>query len=477
MRLRALSGLDASFLYLESPQMPMHVGSLMLLTAPKKRGYDFHTAVLNLVAERLPKAKALKRKLIEAPLDLAHPMWGEASDLDLSEHIRRERLPGPGTEAQLLRRVGDLHAELLPRDRPLWRLVVIEGLASGEIALYSKIHHALLDGQGGIALATALLDLEAKIPKAPSQRAPKPDLKAPTASQNKGPAAPGRTGTAMRATAGQFAKLIRALPATFKMARKGLSEAGSLLGKLRDSVLLAPRTPYNVNIEGGRAFAIASVEIGRVKRVAKAYGVSLNDVVLAMVAHAVREHLRKAKALPEEPTVVAMPISLRSSGDAESNNQVSMAQCSLPTHLANPVERLRAIHVATSAIKSRVAAFKDLIPTDYPGLAAPIWAAGLSRLWARGRISERLPPLANVVVSNVPGPPVQLFLAGAQLQHYYPVSIVTHGLALNFTLQSYCGFLDFGVISAKDVVPRPDTLARALVKALDALEASIPTHE
>jgi WS/DGAT/MGAT family acyltransferase len=449
--------------------MPMHVGSLMLLNKPKKRGYDFHTSVLDLVAERLPKARALKRKLIEAPLELAHPMWGEAAEIDLSEHIRRESLPAPGSEAQLLRRVGELHSQLLPRDRPLWRLTVIEGLASGQIALYSKIHHALLDGQGGIALATALLDIEAKIPKAAEAHVPsEPD---------EVPGTRARAGTAMRATASQFAKLIRALPATFSLARKGLSEAGSLLGKLRDTVLLAPRTPYNVNIGGERAFAIASVDLGRVKRIAKAHGVSLNDVVLAMVAHAVREHLKRAKALPDEAMVVAMPISLRGSGDGEANNQVSMAQCALPTHLVDPVERLRAIHLATMAIKNRVAAFKDLIPTDFPGLAAPIWAAGLSRLWARAHISERLPPLANVVVSNVPGPPVRLFLAGAELQNYYPVSIVTHGLALNFTLQSYCGSLDFGVIAAKDVVPRPDTLARALVKALDVLEARTPKHE
>ena len=473
MRLSPLSGLDAGFLYLESPQMPMHVGSLMLLSKPEKRGYDFHAAVLNLVAERLPKARALKRSLVEAPLDLAHPMWGEATDLDLSEHIRRESLPAPGSEAQLLRRVGELHSQLLPRDRPLWRLVVIEGLAGGGIALYSKIHHALLDGQGGIALATALLDLESKIPKAPNTVAAA-HLKAAPAKVHGTRA---RAGTAVRATAGQFAKLIRAIPATFKLARGALGEAGSLIGKLRDSVLLAPRTPYNVNISGDRAFAIASVELDRVKKVARAFGVSLNDVVLAMVAHAVREHLKRAKALPDVATVAAMPISLRSGGDAQANNQVSMTQCPLPTHLSDAVERLRAIHLATSAIKNRVAVFKDLIPTDFPGLAAPIWAAGLSRLWARGKISERLPPLANVVVSNVPGPPVRLYLAGAELQHYYPVSIVTHGLALNFTVQSYCGSLDFGVISAKEVVARPDTLARALIKALDILEASTPKHD
>lgn len=472
LRLRPLTGLDASFLYLESAEMPMHVGSLMLLKAPKKRGYDFHSAVLNLVAERLPKARALKRKLVEAPLELAHPMWGEMASLDLSAHILRERLPAPGSEAQLLRRVGELHSLLLPRDRPLWLLVVIEGLADGRIALYSKIHHALLDGQGGIALATALLDLEAKIPakKSPAAAATTPAIPA----RDQGTRA--RAGTALRATAGQFAKLIRALPATFRLARKELSEAGSLINKLRDAVLLAPRTPYNVNITGARAFAIASIDLGRVKTVARAFGVSLNDVVLALVAHALREHLKRNKALPDVPTVVAMPISLRGSGDGEANNQVSMAQCSLPTHLADPVARLRAIREATSAIKERVAVFKDLIPTDFPGLAAPIWASGLSRLWARGRISERLPPLANVVVSNVPGPPVRLYLAGAQLDHYYPVSIVTHGLALNFTLQSYCGSLDFGVISASEVVARPETLARALTKALEKLEASVVHH-
>ncbi len=145
---------------------------------------------------------------------------------------------------------------------------------------------------------------------------------------------------------------------------------------------------------------------------------------MALVAHALREHLKRQDALPDEPLVVGMPISLRGAGDGEANNQVSMVQCPLPTEIADPLKRLQAIRAATAGIKTRVGALKDLIPTDFPGLAAPLWASGLSRLWSRGRISERLPALANLVISNVPGPPIELFLAGARVLHYYPISIV-----------------------------------------------------
>ena len=169
-----------------------------------------------------------------------------------------------------------------------------------------------------------------------------------------------------------------------------------------------------------------------------------------------------------------MPVSLREAGNKEINNQVSMVQCSLATDIADPLARLRAIHASTAQVKQRVAAFRNFIPTDFPGLAAPIWAAGLSRLWGSAHISERLPVLANVVISNVPGPPVFLYLAGAKLQHYYPVSIVTHGLAFNITVQSYVGNLEFGLTCCKDIVARPDIVARAMAAALTELGELLP---
>ncbi len=443
----------------------MHIGSLMLLSPPKRRGYEFHASLTDLIAERLPKTRALKRQLIDAPLDLAHPMWGEVAQIDLKEHIRHERLPRPGTFSQLLRRVADLHADPLPRDRPLWRFVVLEGLASGELALYSKVHHALLDGQGGQALAQAVLDLEARVPRKRRASAMAPD---PAVRQSE------ITSTAFRATVNQFSKLLRAVPSTLKLAGQALSDAGALIGRAKDALLLAPRTPFNAQIGGQRSFGVCSLPLADIKKVARAFAVSANDVVLALVASALRDYLKRRDELPGDPLVVAMPVSLRSSGDTEANNQVSMVQCPLPTQLSDPVDRLRAIHTATLQIKNQVAAFKDLIPTDFPGLAAPIWASGLSRLWARGKVAERLPPLANLVVSNVPGPPIDLFLAGAKLLHYYPVSIVTHGLALNITVHSYGAWMDFGIIAARDVVPKPEAIATGMNKALATLIKRAP---
>jgi diacylglycerol O-acyltransferase len=461
-RLRPLSGLDAAFLYLEAAGTPMHVGSVMLLQAPKRKRYDFHRALIAHVGERLPRAGALRRVLHAAPFDLGHPMWAEAATVDLDTHIQKRRLPAPGSPAQLWRMVADLHAQALPRDRPLWQFVVIEGLATGELALYSRVHHALLDGQGGIALAQALLDAQPTKP-APASATVDDHAAAPRLRRRD------LANVAVRASVQQFAKLVRELPMTFKVAADAAAGAGNLVGRLRDSVTLAPRTPFNAQISARRSYAVASLPLDDVKQVAQHFGASLNDVVMALCAGALRDWLLRRKALPKRALIAAMPVSLRAAGDTEVNNQVSMVQCLLPTQIADPVERLQAITAATGRIKQQVVSLRGLIPTDFPGLAAPIWASGLSRLWARGRIAERLPPLANLAVSNVPGPPIPLYLAGAQVKHYFPVSIVTHGLGLNITVNSYAGRLEFGVIACRDIVPKPGILAAGLGRALKAL--------
>ncbi len=268
-RLRALSGLDAVFLYLEAAGTPMHVGSVMLLEPPGRspsamgrspsaptardgregpavrKVYYFHRELVAHVRERLPRAAPLRRVLHAAPFDLGHPMWAEGATLDLETHIQKRSLTKPGSVTQVWRLIADLHAQALPRDRPLWQFVVIEGLASGEIALYAKVHHALLDGQGGIALAKALLDVQPTRPGA----AP-----APTDDH----AGAGRVrqrdlaNAAVRASAQQFAKLVRELPMTLKLAADAAVGAGNLVGRLRDSVTLAPRTPFNAQVSPRR---------------------------------------------------------------------------------------------------------------------------------------------------------------------------------------------------------------------------------
>ena len=461
-RPRPLSGLDAGFLYLEAAGTPMHVGSVMLLRPPRRRRYDFYEAVVALMRERLPETAPLRRVLQDAPLELGHPLWIEASSVDLDRHIEKRTLAAPGSLAQLWRLVGELHAEPLPRDRPLWQFVVIDGLDSGEVALYAKVHHALLDGQGGIALAQVLLDahptkrgLGSLAPAAP------PHVRKQRAKKSVGASAQG------------FAQLVRDLPSLLKAATDAARGAGSLLGKLRDSVMLAPRTLFNAQVGAQRSYAVASLPLDAVKRIARHFDTSLNDVVLALCAATLREYLLRRKSLPPESLIAAMPISLRASGDASVNNQVSMVQCALRTDIADPVERLAAIAAATGSLKRQVAGVRSWIPTDFPGLAAPIWAPALSRLWAEGRIAERLPSLANLVVSNVPGPPMTLFMAGAKIVHYYPVSIVTHGLGLNITVNSYDGWLEFGVIAGKEIVAKVATIATGLDRALDALAKKV----
>lgn len=468
-RLRSLSGLDAGFLYLENAGTPMHVGSVMLIEIPKtrsKKKYDFQAELIAHLQDRLPRAAALRRVLKETPLDLAHPMWMETDTVDLKKHVLKKTLPGKGGMGKLNALAGKMHATLLDRKLPMWQFVVIENVEPGVIALYSKIHHALLDGQGGVALAQVLLDIEAKAPKKAGKK--KLNDATPTSRLRKRDV----TQTAVRSTVNQFARLLRALPGTLKLA--GEMTSTSKIKNLRDSILLAPRTPFNQQISSARSFATVSVSIDEVKHVAKGFNVSLNDVVMAMCGGALREMLKKSQQLPKQSLIAAMPVSLRESGNTESNNQVSMVQCLLATDIDDPHERLQAIHASTAQIKHRVAAFKNMIPTDFPGLAAPIWASGLSRLWASGRIAERLPPLANVAISNVPGPPIPLYLAGAKLRHYYPISIVTHGLALNITVQSYAGSLEFGITACGDIVRKPEALAAALSRSLHELKEILP---
>lgn len=466
--LRTLSGLDAVFLYLEAAGTPMHVGSLMRLASPRQRGFDLHQRLIEHVAARIERAAPLRRVLQAAPLDLGHPLWLDQPSVDLRRHILRRRLRRPGGEKQLLDLVARLHAEPLPRERPLWQFVVIEGLHDGSLALYAKIHHALLDGQGGVALARVLLDSAPTRERAPSAARSK------TASDKPGQRA--LADAALRAGIRQFSRLLRAVPETARMVAGQVREPAGLLQRLRRGLSLAPRTVLNRQIGAARAMAFLRLDLARLKALAKGHGVSLNDVLLALCAGGLREYLAQRQALPKASLIAAMPVSLRAAGDAGIDNQVSMLPCPLHTDIADPLERLRAIAASTAAFKQQVGALRGLLPTDFPGLAAPIWATGLSRLWGRARLAERLPLLANLVISNVPGPPQPLYVAGARLEAYYPLSIVTHGLGLNITAQSYAGHLDIGFTACRAAVPDPGRLSHAVERALETLERCPSPH-
>ena len=456
---RALKGLDASFLYLESAEVPMHVGALHLIEKPKRLRLPFVEVVRAHVGKRLHLSPVLEQRLKFLPMDLGHPVWERVAAVDLDTHIISLKLPAGSGYQALNKLVAKLHGELLPRDRPLWQFYVIEGLRSGEIGFYTKIHHAALDGQAGVVLANALLDLQATPREVPERGAskPKPILKSRAL-----------IGAAFRSTVQQYLKVIKLVPEVARAVASmaSVDGAGAWLKKLKS----APKTPFNVQIDGGRSFATASVSLKASKAIARAHGVTLNDLVLFMVSSALRDYLKRRKLLPEESLIAAVPVSLREKGNTEINNQATMVLANLGTDHADPLARLAAIVASMNQVKAATGQLKNMIPTDYPSLGAPWLVGGLNTLLGRTRLADHVRLPANVIISNVPGPPVDLYLAGGRLLSYFPVSIPIHGLALNITVQSYGDRLDFGLIAGSNAVPHPEKIAAGIEAALKLLQ-------
>jgi WS/DGAT/MGAT family acyltransferase len=470
--MKHLSGVDASFLHLETPEMPMHVGSLFVLDLPKGYDGDFYEDVKRHVASRLHLAEVFERKLAPMPFELSNPVWVEDGDVDLDYHVRRVGLSKPGSFKQLEALIGRLHSSLLDRSRPLWEIYVIDGLSTGQPAIYSKVHHAAIDGQAGVALAKALYDIS------PEPR----DIRPPRARMRNTQYQLGvaeLASAAFQNTVQQYVKLVTTLP---NMVRAVASVALPTPDKLALSMpsfslptgwSFAPKTPLNVSITNQRSFAARSVPLDEVKQVSKRLEVSLNDVVLAACATALKRYLADYNAEPGKPLMAGVPVSLREPGNTDPNNQVTMMVVGLATDVDDPIERLKTINASSSAAKELTGNFKAVIPTDFPSFGAPWIMSGLASLFGRSRISDQMPPVVNVAISNVPGVPVPLYVAGAKINTYFPVSIPTHGVALNITVQSYAGSLDYGLTACRRAVPDVDDLADYLIEAHNELKLRV----
>jgi diacylglycerol O-acyltransferase len=477
--MKTLSGLDATFLYLETPETPMHVGSLNLYELPKGFKGSFHKAVQQHIAKRMHLAPIFNRRLAFMPFDIGHPVWVEADEVDLDFHIRK--VPGAAlTVKQAEATAAKLHGQLIDREHPLWEFYVFDnikappemGIEGKLVGFYSKIHHAALDGKGGMVLANAVLDLSAT----PREVEPAdPSRKRRTAGDLK---IGEMIGAVFSNSMAQYAKLARSLPAAATslggaVARQSVSGGDKGLTSMRPKspIALAPKTIFNVGITRHRVFATASVNFAESKAMAKAVGGSFNDVVLWICSTALRNYLLKYATLPKKPLVAAMPVSLREESNKEMNNQASISVVDLGTHLAHPVKRMSAIMASTSKVKEALVNLKSVLPTDYPGLLAP-WVMGgaakaLFKTYGKSGIADKVPTVANVAISNVPGPQVPLYLAGARMVTFHPLSIVIHGLALNITIQTYAGSVDFGVIADKQAVPHVQDLADMLEAAFE----------
>lgn len=457
--MRQLSGLDAGFLYIESEQTPMHVGSLTLYQRPTGGG-NFARAVLEHIKSRLHLAPIFNQRLALMPFDLGHPVWVEADALNFDYHFQTHSIARgsrPGSQAALEALVAGLHEQMLDRAQPLWQFHLIEGLADDRVGFYAKVHHAALDGAAGVLLANALLDLSA-VPRVVEAPQAHTKVKAPSRSK--------LIGSLFSNTFAQYAKLVRTLPGAVKRVAD-VAMAKGVAGTIAATrefgrELSAPKTPFNVSIEAKRRFAMCSLPLSDIKAISAACDATVNDVVMALCSGALRRFLISLDALPARSLIAAVPVSLRELGDQKMNNQVSMVPCSLGTDIKTAEKRLAAAKAAMGEIKGTLSNFKDLIPTDYPSLGAPWLIGGLATLAVKTRLADRLVMPANLVISNVPGPKVPLYLAGAKMLGYYPLSIVVHGMALNITVHSYAGQLDFGLIACARAVADLAPLAHAI---------------
>jgi WS/DGAT/MGAT family acyltransferase len=385
---------------------------------------------------------------------------------DLDYHLRHCALPSPGTMEQLRDTVARLHAIPLDRGRPLWQYTLIEGLEDGGFAVFAKVHHSAMDGVAGLATVGVLYDFS------PDEADAKP--RRPATTPDESPA--DFLELTSTAVAGFLRQIGRAISAVPNLAHTLVNIYPHLLRDTR--VLLsyakgAPQTRLNAPIRRERAFGASSIPLAKVKALAKETGTTVNDIVLALSAGALRRWLELHNDLPERPLVAAVPASLREKGDWRLNNQVMFAFAHLPTNLDSPRARLIAAREAMHESKEMFSDVKDLLTTDFSAPGAPIVTAALARL-SGSRLTRPIPTLFNIVISNVPGPTTPIYCVGAPARHYFPVSIPYHNCALNITVQSYLDTLDFGLTACRKNVPDVQTIADYIVDEFALLTGEKP---
>ena len=484
--MKQLPGLDASFLHLETPQMPMHVGALHNFELPASYKGDFLADMRAHMAARLVLAPALRQRLVKMPLNLSNPVWVD-DEPDLERHIVGIELPKGSGQPELEAQVGQLHPVLLDRSRPLWKFHVFSGLKDGprgtkRYAMYTQLHHAAVDGQAAVALGQAILDLSAegrevdqrRHGKVRHERSASYMLRAALGNQlglvmDAVKAIPGAIGVLSQMASNKVGDKAggRVAAVTSRLRGQGAASKGKSVGNLA----LAPRTRLNTTVSDTRAFASISLPLAAITATRRKHKASLNDAVLMICSGALRRHFLKRGPLPRKSMIAGVPISTRAKGDTASNNQATMTIVSLGTHIADPAKRLAHVLAATAAMKANMGAMKSLMPSDFPSLGVPWLMAGLSSLYEKARVADRIPAIANVTISNVPGPTVPLYMAGARMLTNYPASIVVHGIALNITVQTYDESLEFGLIACGEAMPEVAELARHVQAAFDEFQA------
>jgi len=463
--MKRLGGTDAVFLSMETPSWHQHVGGLTILE-PGDRPISFES-VVETIAERLVFAPKFRWKLKTVPFDLDRPVWVDDADFDVRRHIHRIAVPAPGGPKELGEVAGTLLSTQLDRRRPLWELWYLEGIVGGKVALLLKYHHCLLDGVSGASLATALLDLEPNPAPGAMLMTPPPE------DQQHAGEDPGDLALVLQALGTGMRRPLRAARYMTTLALKGSAMVGTMRRvESSRAVLRAPKTPFNAGIGPRRELAFASVSMKDVKALKELHGVKVNDVVLALVGGTLRSYLSKLGELPEAALVCGVPVSTRAEGDTTQDNQISTMFTSLATDVADPVERLKAVHASTQGAKEMQRAIGARQIQSIGEVASPLLLGTAIRTLYRTEMMSRSPLRINTLVSNVPGPPVDLYACGAKVTGIFASSVILEGMGLNVTVMSYGDRLDFGLHVDPDLVPDPWVIAGAVPEAMADLMAA-----
>ncbi len=451
-----LSALDASFIYGETPETPMNVGSLAIF-APPANPDDVFARFRDHTAARLDLLPLYRQRLETTPLGLDHPAWVDDDDLDLDYHIHRAALPKPGTMKQLRALVAQLHTIPLDRTRPLWQYYLIEGLEDGGFAVYFKFHHCDMDGVALMATLDATYDSSPDFAAAPPLRKATPSAGPP-------PDFLELTTSGVADFLRRRFRAVRSLPGLAMTLAKASRNLGRNAQYSLAYVWKTPRTRFNVAVSSHRSYGTASLSLPDVKALAKASNVTINDVVLAVCAGALRRYLMEHQSLPDVPLTAVVPASLRASGDTRMNNQLMFLLCRLPTDVSDPLVRLVATQVAAREAKDLLTDVKDLLPANVFLLGAPTVMTAFYQLLQRTNSAWW-----NVVISNVPGPRQPFYCSGAPAQHYFPLSALMHGCALNITVFGYVDLLEFGLTACRTAAPDVQLIAEYMVEDFEAM--------
>ncbi len=454
-----LSGLDASFLYIESSDQPLHVCSILELdTSSMPDGYTFDRLRDDL-ATRIAAIPEFRAKLADSQLNLDYPVWVDDDEFDLDRHLLRIELPAPGGRRELAQICGHIASSPLDRDRPLWEMWVIDGIADtdpragGLLAVMTKVHHAAVDGVSGANLFAQLCSAE-------------PDMPPPEPVEGAGGAGPLQiaAGGLMRFAARPW-QLANLVPTTVATVLKTLGRARG--GLTMAAPFAAPATRFNTSVTAERNIALAQLNLDDVKKVKDRFGVTINDVVMALCASTLRWFLSDHGELPERSLVAMVPVSVHDRSDRPGHNQLSGMFCNLETQIADPADRLRAIARSDAAAKNHSSAISPTLLQDWAQLAARAVFGGVFRLVADSPLIGN--PVHNLIVSNVPGPQTTLYFLGCEVDAMYPLGPLFHGCGLNITVMSLDGKLNVGVISCPDLVPDLWRLADDFDVALEEL--------